>query len=152
MPLRSAASMTSSPGIASMARPSTVICTACSCWVSDTGDLPGFVRADERIGRAGADEGGALHLDGRLARAADVRLELVLEPHDGGRDRRGGRLAERADGGLLRRPGHADRDVVAHVEQQVHVLGTALPVEDPFQDLLQPVGALTARRALAARL
>src|SRR3546814_11758397 len=56
------------------------------------------------------------------------------------------------DGGLLRRPGDGRRDVVAQVEQQGDVLGAALAVEHAAQDLLQPAGALAARRALPARL
>src|SRR5437899_463175 len=44
------------------------------------------------------------------------------------------------------------QDVVPQFEQRVDVLDGALPVHDPVQDLRGPVTALTARRALAARL
>src|SRR6478609_3382939 len=122
--------MTSSPGLASTCLPSTVMDTEVSTSVNG-GHLLG-------CGVVGADEGRALDLDGDLRRSADVGLELVLEAHDRRGDRRGGALAERADGGLLRRPVHADRDVVADVEQQVEVLGPAVAVEDALEDLLQP--------------
>src|SRR3546814_9814628 len=67
-------------------------------------------------------------------------------------DRRDRRGAERADGGLLRRPGDPGADVVAHVEQQADVLRAAVAVEHAAHDLLEPARALAARRALAAAL
>ena len=46
----------------------------------------------------------------------------------------------------------AGREVVAEPEQQVEVLGAAVAVRHPVEHLLDPARALTARRALAARL
>src|SRR5688500_12343794 len=119
--------MTSSPGLASTGRPLISTITVSGAWVSDTGGLARL-----------RDVGLAVDGDRRLAGAPAVGHELVLEPHDGGRDRRHGRRAERADRRLLRGPGDAGADVVADVEQQRDVVGAAVPVEDAAQDLLQP--------------
>src|SRR5205807_2059836 len=91
------------------------------------------------------------HGDGRLDGPTYVGLEFVTEATDGRRDRRHRGRAERADRGLSRRPVDARADVVAHVEQQVDVLGPALTIDDATQDLLEPAGAFATGRALPAR-
>src|SRR4051812_24856007 len=108
--------MTSSPGLASTATPLTVIATVAGATVSDTRTLlvprlgclrhgAGRARARGRgvLASGRADERRALHRDVELDGPPDVGLELVLEPHDRAGDGRGGRLAERADGGHARR-------------------------------------------------
>src|SRR5215218_6453076 len=80
----------------------------------------------------------------RAAAAADVLAELVAEVLEGGDDRAGGPVAEGAE--------RAAEDRVADVLEGVHVLLAALPGLQPEQDLAHPVGALAARRALAAGL
>src|SRR5829696_5000442 len=134
--------MTSSRGLASMATPLTVIATVVGASVSDTRGLL----------RRRTDEGGTLHGDGHVERSADVALELVPEPHDRGRHGRRRGLTERADGGHLRRPREADRDVVGGVHEQRDILGPALTEQDAVEDALHPRRALAARCALAARL
>src|SRR3546814_3373587 len=114
--------------------------------VSDTGSL--LLRGDAGHGHVGL----ARDADGRLGGATAVGDELVLEAHDRRGDRRDRRGAERADGGLLRRPGDPGADVVAHVEQQADVFRAAVAVEHAAHDLLEPARALAARRALAAAL
>src|SRR6476659_5391452 len=135
VPVRWAAAMTSSPGLASMARPSivtvTVVFFGASGGVSDTGDLR---RIDDR------------------APVLDVVLELVPEQLEGRRQRRRGRRAEHADRGLPGRPGQAGTDVVGHVQQEVEVARPAVAVDDPLEHPLQPRCAFTARGALAAAL
>src|SRR5690606_5205621 len=74
----------------------------------------------------------------------DVRLELLAEELDAGRDGRRRAVAERAE--------RAAQDVVADVHERVEVLERALAVLDAVQHELHPVGALAARRALAAGL
>src|SRR5579875_2691160 len=81
----------------------------------------------------------------------DVEPELVSEHRQGGVDRRGDGGAEHADGGLLGRPLQTGRDVVADVQQEVHVLLAPLAVLDAPHDPLQPTRSLPARGALAAR-
>src|SRR4051812_18509638 len=84
--------------------------------------------------------------DRRLRRArrpllhalADVGLELGPEPLEGRRDGRDGRGSERADRGLLGRPGDPRADVVADVHQQREVTGAAIAVEYALEDALQP--------------
>ena len=46
----------------------------------------------------------------------------------------------------------AGADRLADLEQQVEVLGCAVPVDDAVEDALEPRAALAARHALAARL
>src|SRR5258706_15477225 len=96
-PCCSAAAMTNWPFGAVISRPLTIRLTS-----SGTGRLRRLVREP-------------VHRDGDLDRSADVGLELVAEPADGGRDRRHGRRAERADRRLAGRPVDAGADVVAHV-------------------------------------
>src|SRR5947209_10163914 len=134
MPARSAAAITTSPGWASIARPSTVtvrvslavcsvcdISTAASCAVRA---LPVF----------------------------DVDEELVAEHADGRDDRRGDGRAEDADRCLPRRPGQTRGDVVADVEEEVEVLFPSGAALDSVHDLVDPAGALSAGGALATRL
>src|SRR3954451_5813352 len=82
----------------------------------------------------------------------DVHEELVAEQADGRHDGAGNGRAKRADGGLLRRPAEPRGDVVEHVDEQVEVGLAALAGLDAVHDLLGPAAALTARRALTARL
>src|SRR5580692_11042454 len=58
----------------------------------------------------------------------DVHEELVAEHADPRGDRRRDRWAEDADRRLLRRPGHAGRDVVAEVHEKVQIFLAADPV------------------------
>src|SRR3954469_20849112 len=88
----------------------------------------------------------------RAGAVLDVDEELVAEQADGRHDRAGDGRPERADGGLLRRPGEPGGDVVEHVDQQVEVGLAALAGLDAVHDLLGPAAAFTARRALTARL
>src|SRR5687768_2726388 len=120
-PCCSAAAITSCPLDAVISRPFTVNVTSSS----GTRGLRCLVREP-------------LHLHGRLHRTTDVRLELVAEAADGGGDGRHGRGPERADRGLSRGPVDPGADVVADVEQQVDVRRTAVAVDDPLQDLLEP--------------
>src|SRR5690606_4992314 len=72
----------------------------------------------------------------------DVVLELVPEMlHETLHGPRR-RIAQRADGVAL--------DVVGDADQQVHVLLAPLPRQDPPERAVQPAGALSAGRALAA--
>src|SRR4249920_3849772 len=140
--------MTSCPGGASCARPSTVMERVVLAAGASTAPVSAGPWAD---GASGTGRLAVLDAVDRTA-VGDVVVELVAEAVDGrryGRDRGG---AERADRGLPGRPQEARADVVRHVEQQVQVLGPAAPFQDPGQDALQPGGALAARRALAARL
>src|SRR3954466_15300839 len=121
--------MISSPLRASTSRPSTLVVTT-SAWSA----MCASVR------REGAGT------------VLDVHEELVAEQADGRHDRAGDGRPERADGGLLRRPAEAGGDVVEHVDQQVEVGLAALAGLDAVHDLLGPAAALTAWRALAARL
>ena len=80
----------------------------------------------------------------RAAPFAHVRLELGAEVlHRRQRRRRRG-VAERAQ--------RLADDVVADADQQVDVAHLPFAALDPGEDLEQPVAALAARRALAARL
>src|SRR5271165_1318676 len=84
---------------------------------------------------------------GRVERAAAFLLvlhDLVPEVLDDGGNRRGRGVAERAE--------RAADDVVADVEQLVQVFAGAVAVLEPLDHPDHPVGALPARRALAARL
>src|SRR3712207_2113753 len=72
----------------------------------------------------------------------DVREVLVSEALDRRGDRRHGRRPEGTDRRLLRRPGDAGADVVAHVEQQIEVGLPPGAVLDAMEDLLEPAGAL----------
>src|SRR5258706_10790664 len=136
VPVRWAAAMSSSPGFASMSRPSTVTVTVvflgASAGVSDTGVL-------------------RLDVDHRSA-VLDVVLELVAEQLEGRSQRGRGRRSEHADRRLARRPGQPRADVVGHVEEQVQIAGPPIAVDDALQDPLEPRGAFAARRALAAGL
>src|SRR5687767_4884922 len=75
---------------------------------------------------------------------ADVELELVAEQLDVGHDGHGGRVAERAE--------RLAEDHVADVPQLVDLGKPALAVLELGEDVLHPVRALAAGRALAARL
>ncbi len=90
----------------------------------------GFARAP--VGRHGA------------AAFADVRLVLGAEVLDRRQRRRRRGVAERAQ--------RLADDVVADADQQVDVAHLPFAVLDPRQDLVEPVAAFAARRALAARL
>src|ERR1700761_1733448 len=82
------------------------------------------------------DQGAALVLDHVLELVAKMLDEALHRPRRG--------IAECADGVPL--------DAVRHIDQQGHVLGAALAVDDPAQHAIHPAGALAARRALAAGL
>src|SRR5258706_7074596 len=127
MPARSAAAITNSPGFAGTARPSMVI------------DRSPFWSATRRL---------------RNPRGAvdDVVLELITEVADRRRDGRHRRGSERADRGLPGRPRDARADVVGQIHEEIEVVGTAVAVDDPLQDLLEPVRAFSTRGALATRL
>src|SRR5690348_4032129 len=76
------------------------------------------------------------------ALVVDVVLEFLAEHlHEGARGHRR-RVTQRADGAAL--------DVVGEVEQQLQVFLAALPMFDAVDDAIEPAGAFTARRALAA--
>src|SRR6185503_15151746 len=80
----------------------------------------------------------------RAAPFLDVRLVLVAEMLQRRQHRRHRRVAERAQ----RLAGDVVRDALQHVE----VAHLPLAALDAAQDLVEPVGALAAGRALAARL
>src|ERR1700734_1040114 len=82
----------------------------------------------------------------------DVHEEVVTEHPDGRGDRRGDGRAQDADRRLLRWPRHPRRQVVADVHEQVDIGVASVAVLDAPQDLLEPAGAFTTRRALSARL
>src|SRR6266511_1916258 len=126
-PISSAARMTSVPGATSSSWSSMVTFTVVG--LSGMGLLGGG-------GDAAARE--------RAAAAADVLAELGAEELEGGDDRAGRPVPEGAE--------RAAEDRVADVLEGVHVLLPALPGLEPAQDLAHPVGALAARRALAAGL
>src|SRR5215510_8511900 len=129
MPITSAARITSVPFGTPISNPSMVTLTV-SVVVCTVMKSPG------PQGRGGRVEGAAAFLL--------VLHDLVPEVHDHGGNRRGHGITERAE-----RP--AD-DVVADVEQLVHVLLGALAVLEPLDYPHHPVGALPARRALPAGL
>src|SRR5215204_2270030 len=133
-PSCSAARMISVPFGTLSSNPSTVTVTSSSSgWAGRSGASVMSVRSRE-LGRP---------QPGRDA-AGDVVLELRPEVLQGGGDRAGRAVAERAE-----RPAE---DVVAGVQQGVQVLGGALAGQDPAQHLDHPVRPLTAGRALAAGL
>src|SRR3954452_13037620 len=101
MPARSAAAITTSPGWASIARPSTVTVRLAVCSVCDIST--------------------AVSCAVRALPVFDVDEELVAEHADGRDDGRGDGRAEDADRCLPRRPGQTRGDVVAHVEEQIQV-------------------------------
>src|SRR5271165_5776810 len=67
-----------------------------------------------------------------------VDEELVAEHADARGDRGGDGRAEHADGGLLRRPGHAGGDVVAEVHEEVQIFLAPGAVLNSVHDPLQP--------------
>src|SRR3954468_2021973 len=103
---------------------------------------------------AGESDTGDLHTDLVHDRTTvlDVVLELVAEQLERRRQRGRGRRPQYADRRLARRPGEPGADVVGHVEQQVEIARAAVALDDPFEDALQPRGALATGRALAAAL
>src|ERR1017187_2171805 len=115
--------MSSSPGVASIARPFTVIVTVVR--ITSVMRTPALVHV--------LDEVVAKHLDRRVHRR-----------------RYGG--PQHADRRLLGRPGEARRDVVTEVVQQVDVLQATAAVFNAVHRALDPTGALPTRRALTARL
>src|SRR5687767_13191105 len=88
----------------------------------------------------------------RTPALGDVLLELGPEHLEGGDDGDRRRWAEEADRRHLVGPGQTGRDVLRHVVKQVEVLLAAHTLLDAPHHLLEPAGALAARRALAARL
>src|ERR1700722_18217046 len=138
VPARSAAAMSSSPFLAVTSRPSSVkVCVPSS--------LPLDARASVGLPVLAVSVKGTppfLH----------VHQELVAEHADARRDGRRDRRSENADGGLLRRPGHAGRDVVAQVHEEVQIFLAPVAILNSVHDPLQPARALAAGRALAARL
>src|ERR1700735_194468 len=102
VPARSAAAMMSSPLVAVTSRPSSVnviSSVGASVWLAS--DLAVSVKGAPPF--------------------LDVDQELVAEHANARRDGRGDGRAEHADGGLLRRPGHSGRDVVAQVHEKVQI-------------------------------
>src|SRR3546814_11529147 len=108
--------------------------------VSDTGSL--LLRGDAGHGHVGL----ARDADGRLGGATAVGDELVLEAHDRRGDRRDRRGAERADGGLLRRPGDPGADVVAQLEKQADAFRAAVAGAKAAHDLLEAARRSEERR------
>src|SRR3954463_11544268 len=128
--------MTSSPGNASMSRPSTDTVTVvffAASGASDTSDLHARL-ADHRPA------------------VLDVVLELGAEQLERRRQWRRCRGSQHADRRLARRPRETGTDVVGHIEQEIEVARASVPVDDAAQDALEPCRAFTARRALAAAL
>src|ERR1700722_10655870 len=121
--------MLSSPGVADTVRPSRA--------GGISAGAAGGVRPD-----SGKGTPPFLHVD----------QELVPEHADGRGDGRGDGRAEHADGGLLRWPGHAGRDVVAEVHEQVEIFLASGAILNSVHDPLEPARALAARCALPARL
>src|SRR5262249_5665361 len=80
----------------------------------------------------------------RAAPFGDVRLVLVPEMLQRRQHRRDGRVAERAQ--------RLAADVVRDAREQIEVAHLSFAALDAAQNLVQPVGSLAARRALAARL
>src|SRR4051794_16996443 len=89
-------------------------------------------------------EEGGLHRVERAAALREVLEVLVAEVPD--------RALDRAHRAVGKRAERAAEDVVALVEQQVEVTLLADALLELGEHLHQPPGALTARRALAARL
>src|SRR5689334_19208301 len=96
---------------------------------------------------------------------SSVRPSIVIEGTSGSGRRRGGRhlreelpaellddRAQRPDRGVGERADRAPLDVAEQPLDERHVLGLAVPRRDSAEDLLEPVAALAARRALPARL
>src|SRR5580692_10185854 len=77
-----------------------------------------------------------------------VHQELVAEHADARRNGRRDRRAEDADGGLLGRPGHARRDVVAQVHEEVQIFLAPVAVLNSVHDALEPARSFAAGRAL----
>src|SRR5256885_11397914 len=74
----------------------------------------------------------------------DVRLVLVPEVLQ--------RREHRRDGGVAERAQRLAGDIVRDPRQEIEIAHLAVAPFDALQDLVQPVGPLAARRALAARL
>src|SRR5674476_961742 len=137
VPARSAAAINISPLRAVTCRPSRVNVTCPSATSGGTVWAGSAVVARSTIG---------------TAPLLDVDEELIPEHLDGRSDGRRDGGPQHADGGLLGWPGQPGGDVVADIEQEVEVVFPAVAGLDPLHDLLQPTGALPARRALPARL
>src|SRR5580700_4456176 len=133
VPARSAAAIRNSPAPAVTVRPSMVISTV------DPASTLG-VTAWWEVMTGSAMVASAVG----AASVFDMDQELVAEHPDARGDGRRDGGTEHADGGLLRRPGHPGREVVADVHQELQVTVPALPVLDPPQDLLQPAAAFPA--------
>src|SRR5689334_20241131 len=80
----------------------------------------------------------------RAATLFDVGLVLVPEMLE--------RRQHGRDSGVSERAERLARDVARNARQQVEIAHLAFAALDLLQDLVQPVGAFAARRALAARL
>src|SRR5688572_5743217 len=80
----------------------------------------------------------------RAVSLADVGLELVAEVLQRRQHRRRRGIAEGAQ--------RLADDVGCHPEEQVEILHLPLAPLDALKELVKPVAALAARRALAARL
>src|SRR6187401_3664982 len=80
----------------------------------------------------------------RAAPFAYVCFEFVLEQLQCRQHGRRGGITERAE--------RLADDVVGHAEQQVDILRPPFPALDALEELVEPVAAFAARRALAARL
>src|SRR5487761_206860 len=115
--------MSSSPGVASMARPFTVMVT-----------VP---RITSVIG---------------TPTVVHVRDEVVSEHPDGRVHRRRYRGTQDANRRLLRRPGESRRDVVAEIEQEVAVLRASAAVFNTVHRAFDPPGTFATWRALTAGL
>src|SRR5688500_3225796 len=79
-----------------------------------------------------------------LLRACDLRLEIRAELGEEAEHRPRCSVTERAD--------RVARDAVRDAGEQLKVVGLAAAIGDAARDLLEPAGALAARRALATRL
>src|SRR5665213_212380 len=115
--------MRSSPGVASIDRPFTVIVTV---------ERIASVMRTPALGHV-LDEVVAEHLDGRV-------------------NRRRNRRAQHTDRRLLGRPGESRCDVVAKIEQEVDVFHTTAAVFHAVHRALDPTGSLATWSALPAGL
>src|SRR3954470_11061091 len=75
-----------------------------------------------------------------LAFACEIGFKLSAEFLDTADDRRGARIGQHAD--------RLARHVLGQIEEQVEILGLALPREDPLHDSRGPRGALATLGAL----
>src|SRR5579859_1317909 len=143
MPSCSAALMISVPFGTAISNPSMVTRTSSTCLATSVIGPPGRRLGIVPQGQRGFRTASRRGVE-RAATVFRVLDELVPEVLD--------RRLDRADRAVAERAERAAENVVADVEQLVQVGVAALAMFQRVEQLDDPVGALAARRAFAARL